>query len=122
LWLEDRGWLYYRKKKPSSSPAGCWVGLQQFIEPGVKHVTQIKQEKPGKGEREAVRERLFTLLLAILDTNPVPTEQVRLYLTTAQNAGLDWRGLYEEVVRVTRLLRPEHAPLIPPPEEVAPGE
>jgi hypothetical protein len=25
LWLEDRGWLYYRRKKPTSSPMSAWV-------------------------------------------------------------------------------------------------
>ena len=27
LWLEDRGWLYYRRKKPECSPASCLVAM-----------------------------------------------------------------------------------------------
>jgi len=33
LWLENRGWLYYMYKKPSSSPASCFVAMQQVLEP-----------------------------------------------------------------------------------------
>src|SRR5262249_8623654 len=33
LWLEERGWLYYRNKRPSSSPMSAFVAMQQFIEP-----------------------------------------------------------------------------------------
>jgi hypothetical protein len=48
LWLEKRGLLYYRKRKPSSGAASCMVGMQQFIEPQVKHVLQIDEQKPAE--------------------------------------------------------------------------
>ena len=67
LWLEDRGWLYYRRKKPSSSAASAWVAMQQFIEPGVKHVVQIKQERRSEEDEEADKERVLANLLATLD-------------------------------------------------------
>jgi hypothetical protein len=70
LWLEDRGWLYYRRKKPSSSAASAWVGMQQFIEPGVKHVVQIKQERRSEEDEEADKERLLAYLLETLDAIP----------------------------------------------------
>jgi hypothetical protein len=60
LWLEDRGLLYYKHKKPSSSAAGCLVGLQKALEPQAQHVLQIKEEDnrlmfpyPGVGRRGA---------------------------------------------------------------------
>jgi len=45
LWLEKRGWLYYKHKNPTSSPASCFVALQQFLEPPTQHVHQVKEEK-----------------------------------------------------------------------------
>jgi hypothetical protein len=45
LWLEKRGLLYYRSKKPDSSPLGCMVALQQIIEPPAIHVLYIKEQK-----------------------------------------------------------------------------
>jgi hypothetical protein len=53
LWLEERGWLYYKHKQPSSSPAGCLVALQQALDPQTKHVLQIKEEKRYHAEEEA---------------------------------------------------------------------
>jgi len=61
LWLEGRGWLYYKHKKPSSSPASCFVALQQVLEPPTQHVLQVKDEKrhhaaqkgPGQGDSPA---------------------------------------------------------------------
>lgn len=52
LWLEERGWLYYKHKKPTSSPASCFVAFQQVIEPQAKHVLQIKDEKRSSAEHE----------------------------------------------------------------------
>ena len=120
LWLEDRGWLYYRRKKPSSSPASSWVALQQFIEPGVKHVIQIKQEKRSEEDEKAGRERLFACLLVSLGSTPAPVEEIRFYLTAAKNAGIDWRELYEEVKSAELSNRPDRAALIPSPDSVAP--
>jgi hypothetical protein len=57
LRLEDRGWLYYRRKKPESSPAAMWVAMQQFIEPGVRHVREVRQIKA-----EQVQQRLLDYL------------------------------------------------------------
>ena len=122
LWLEGRGWLYYRKKRPTSSPAGCWVAMHQLLEPGVKHVVQVghqRRQQEDQGERKT---RLFTNLLAALDSTPVDVEEIRLYLAAARAAGLDWRALYEEALRVQLSVRPEQAGLFPSPDEVAPDE
>jgi hypothetical protein len=121
LWLEDRGWLYYRRKKPSSSPASCWVAMQRLVEPGVKHVAHVGQERHGE-DAEAKKERVMAALLACLDATPVNKEEVRLCLTAARRQGLDWRGLYEEAVRLQRSARPDLAPGLPSPDDVAPPE
>jgi hypothetical protein len=53
LSWEKRGWLYYKYKKPASNAASSFVALQQFLEPPVQHVLQVKEEKsPGRRERE----------------------------------------------------------------------
>ena len=57
LWLEDRGWLFYKKKKPSSSALGSLVALQQFLEPGVQHVIRANDERR---EEDEARERLLS--------------------------------------------------------------
>jgi hypothetical protein len=117
LWLEDRGWLYYRRKKPQSSAAALWVGLQQFIEPGVRHVREVRQVKA-----EQVQQRLLDYLCDCLDETVVKAEEVRLYLAAAQQAGLDGRELYAEAVRRHLAAHPERAPTMPLPEDVAPAD
>jgi hypothetical protein len=122
LWLEDRGWLYYRKKKPRSSPMSAWVAAQQFIEPGVKHVVQVSQERRNEGNQGADRDRLLANILAAMDATPVNPEETRFYLVIAKREGLDWEELFEEAVRVQRSARPDRVDLIPRLEDVAPRE
>jgi hypothetical protein len=117
LWLEDRGWLYYRRTKPESSPAAMWVGLQQFIEPGVRHVREVRQVKA-----EEVWQRLLDYLSDCFNETTVKPEKVRLYLAACQQAGLDWRELYAEAVRRQLYAHPDRAVIVPPPEDVAPSD
>ena len=65
LWLEDRGWLYYRRKRPSSSPLSMWVAMQQFMEPGFQHVREVGQEP--KEDEGVSGQRLLSGLLACLE-------------------------------------------------------
>ena len=58
-------WLYYRRKKPSSSPLGMWVAMQQFMEPGFKHVREVGQEP--KDDEGVSGQRLLSGLLACLE-------------------------------------------------------
>jgi hypothetical protein len=120
-WLEDRGWLYYRRKRPSSSPLGAWVALQQFIEPTVRHVYEVGQEYREE-DAEARRDGLLATLLDCLDATPIHPEAVRVCLTLARRGGLDWKALYEEAVRGQQAARPERAELLPRVEDVAPPD
>ena len=119
LWLEDRGLLYYRRKKPSSSPLGAFVALQQFIEPGSRHVQEVGQNKRVESQ-EALRERLIAQLLHLFDSTPVNIEAIRQVLAAAARAGLDWRQLYAEATQVQLAVCPEHAERIPALEHVTP--
>jgi hypothetical protein len=119
LWLEDRGWLYYRHKKPSGSPMSSWIAMQHFIEPGVKHVVEVKQEKRIEKE-EASKERNLAVLVETLRSCPVNVEAVRVYLLAAKQMGLDWQALYEQAVKAELLERPDRATELPTLEAVAP--
>jgi hypothetical protein len=52
LGLEKHGWLYYKHKKPTSSPVSSFVALQQILEPPIQHVHQVKQEKRHQAEED----------------------------------------------------------------------
>jgi hypothetical protein len=52
-WLEKRGLLYYRHKKPESSALSSFVAMQQIIEPPSKHVFEIKDEKRKQSQEDA---------------------------------------------------------------------
>ena len=122
LWLEARGWLYYRHRKPASSPASAWVAVQQFIEPGVRHVREVREERSAEGEEEAGRRWLAASLRAALGAGVVNLEEVRSLLALAKRGGLDWERLYEGAVREVVLGRPESAGLLPPSGAVASPE
>lgn len=45
LWMEAKGWLYYRHKKPSGG--GIGNALQEFnafLNPSTRHVLEVKQK------------------------------------------------------------------------------
>ena len=45
LWMERRGWLYYRRVKPSSSSLGnAFLELQSILEPSKQHVIEVRLE------------------------------------------------------------------------------
>jgi hypothetical protein len=56
-WLEARGWLYYRDRRPGGG-ARSFVALQELLEPPTRHVFHIEdhqrwhfeEEVPGQGE------------------------------------------------------------------------
>ncbi len=64
LWMESRGWIYYRKHKRGTAAMGSvMLEIQSFYRPSVEHVIEQKQEerreeddsgdkpKPGKESR-----------------------------------------------------------------------
>jgi hypothetical protein len=118
MWLEDRGWLFYLRKRPSSSSVSSWIALQQFIEPGVKHIVEVRQEQ-RHGEDE---ESLLAQLLRCFDAETLNPEEIRHYLTVAKRLDLDWQKLYEEALRVQASIRPDQAALLPPLTTVSPPD
>jgi hypothetical protein len=46
LAMERRGWIYYRKNKPSSTSLGnAFLNLQSLLEPSTKQVVEVRREK-----------------------------------------------------------------------------
>lgn len=53
LYAERRGWIYYRKKKPSSSALShACLEVQQLLEPSKKYIVQIKNDE-RRNQQEA---------------------------------------------------------------------
>jgi ligand-binding sensor domain-containing protein len=49
LWLETRGWLYYRRTRPSSSALGtAFLEAQQLVDPGKRFVLDATREDRSK--------------------------------------------------------------------------
>lgn len=46
LWMEARGWIYYKHRKASpATRASAALELQTLIEPQKRHVLRVKQEE-----------------------------------------------------------------------------
>jgi hypothetical protein len=51
LWLESRGWIYYRRVSPKGG--GVAAGMSAFrelIEPEVRHVREEREQHAAAGE------------------------------------------------------------------------
>ena len=66
LWMERKGWIYYKHNQPSRSRLGnAFLEVQSILEPNKKHIIEIKKglkrdnAEPGKGDA------LIKLLLEI---------------------------------------------------------
>ena len=58
LWMEKRGWIYWRKKKQDTgggggAMAGMLTGFQKIIEPQIEHRQQVMEER-----NESIGQRL----------------------------------------------------------------
>ncbi|MCX6554206.1 MAG: hypothetical protein NTZ12_04200 [Candidatus Aminicenantes bacterium] len=46
LWMERKGWIYYKHNKPSRSSLGnAFLEVQSILEPNKKHIIEIKKEQ-----------------------------------------------------------------------------
>jgi hypothetical protein len=45
LWAEDRGWIYYLRRKPASSTLGnAFLEVQSLIEPSKRTLVEVRKE------------------------------------------------------------------------------
>jgi hypothetical protein len=61
LWLEGRGHLYYRHRKPGGGAAGCFVALQRAVEPQAAHVLVVGEHARGDEGEAAGSDRPWRL-------------------------------------------------------------
>jgi len=53
LWMEERGWVYYRKRRGSGgASSGLLTTMQQFVEPQVQHVIEMKERAKEHDRQE----------------------------------------------------------------------
>lgn len=55
LWCESRGWIYWRRRRPSPGTAGsAFLELQAMLEPGKAYVgdqmEQVREEHDDEGD------------------------------------------------------------------------
>ena len=51
LWVEARGWLYYRNRRPTSATLGAaFLEVQHLVDPGKRLVLEAKRENQGDHE------------------------------------------------------------------------
>jgi hypothetical protein len=108
LWLERRGWLFYRDRKPESSPLSCLVGLQRQIEPGIVHV--IEQKHNAKTQRALPGEPddiVTELANCFLGATAVDFEAAKALLARARALGLDDRAIRNDAFEIVGRLRPD---------------
>ena len=45
LWMESRGWIYWRRRRPErgGATAGLLTEFQKIVEPEVRHVIEAKE-------------------------------------------------------------------------------
>ncbi len=60
LWMERKGWIYYKHNQPSRSRLGnAFLEVQSILEPNKKHIIEIKKglkrdnAEPGKGDDDS---------------------------------------------------------------------
>ncbi len=54
LWAESRGWIYYRRRKPSRSALGdAFLAVQSIIESDKRHVLEVRRQAPHDEDGEA---------------------------------------------------------------------
>jgi hypothetical protein len=45
LWMEGRGWIYYRRRKPSSSALGnAFLQVQSLLRPETRHILEERRQ------------------------------------------------------------------------------
>jgi hypothetical protein len=51
LWMEAKGWIYYRKVKSKSSLADVFLG-SNVVDPGARYLQETRDERPGEEDED----------------------------------------------------------------------
>jgi len=52
LWMEARGWIYWRKVKRKGSGGADVFAAMSFTEPGAHHAVEARQERNGEEDED----------------------------------------------------------------------
>ncbi len=52
LWMEARGWLYWRKVKRKASAGGTFMSVGGIFDPGVRHLTEAQEQQAQEDEED----------------------------------------------------------------------
>lgn len=116
LRWEDRGWIYYNRKKPESGAASSLSVLQQAIEPGHRHVAQIGLQLRADASH---RDRVLDRLVSLLAEGSINCAEIQ---DTLRGVQFDWEELYAEAVRRASECDANRARILPRIDEIAPGK
>lgn len=119
LWLEERGLLFYRHRKPGGTSSG-WLGIQEFVEPQVKHVVEAREEHEHIEHVGGSLDQLFPRLIQLLRTHPPDREQIRSLLKQVLEQGADWREFLAQAAHWVVREEPDKREQLPTSDEVNP--
>ena len=53
LWVEEKGWIFYAKKKASPSSIGtAFLEIQQMVQPEKRHVLEVRQQRQAEQDEQ----------------------------------------------------------------------
>ena len=44
IYLEDRGYIYYRRKRPAAGGSPSYCPFQEMIQPQIRHVIEVEDQ------------------------------------------------------------------------------
>ena len=112
--------MYYSKDRFAHGATRGFLGFQEDLEPGVKHVIEVQDDAHLCELERANWNKWLADLLAAAARDPNDLETLRQILAGAERDGLDWRRLYAAARRIESNTRTDLATRLPEPDSVAP--
>jgi hypothetical protein len=53
LWMESRGWIYYRRRGSSGSLGNAVLEVHAMLEPDRRHLVEVQQAEPTESAESA---------------------------------------------------------------------
>jgi len=112
LRLEERGWIYYVRKKPQGGALSSMVPLHEIVEPGQRHVVQAQERMIHEAP---ARDLLLARLLSLLQADSLEVAKI---LEELNRAGEDAPALYARAWQIVAGADPERASRLPSLEAI----
>lgn len=120
LYLERAGYMYYLKDRFAHGATRGFLGFQEELEPGVKHVIEVQDDAHLRELESANWNKWLADLLAAAARDPHDHAALRQILAAAERDGLDWRRLYAAARRMDSSSQLDFATRLPESDKVAP--